>query len=960
MRNRKGVVNMEEKVIEREKRDKKENVIQKEKDGLKEGMIEREKDDRKEMIKERGGNNKKKLVKPKVIINKKVPYFLLVIGLLCVAKVVYSYGEMAIVAQGRISDYIGLQIEEQMDELDNEGEGECSETKETSAETAEDTFWNEGLLSASMCQECLEQNNPLCECDEGIKEHGVNGFPNGNDVEEEWNKEGCDDENCSAGHHCEDEDCGADQCCDSDDKENGKEDDKENDKEKCNLCEERYEQSDKEDCIECWECLGCIECIKCEECSECVKCEGREECPDCEKCGECVACLECLGCVQCEKCLNCDACLQCSDCRGDFIYTEDQLPKIQVRDPDGAHGYYLNSPEITVIHQLDRVDVHYRFTNGAGELTEGIIPEEEDFLLHNPFKDGENTLLVWVELPDQNWEDYRVFKLDSIAPGTPAITIDKPGTNGTIYSNDLVNITFQSFDSGSGVYGYFYKTGSHDDVFIMGETGTITINEEFVGQVDVIAVDYAGNRSEVSRSSPIIIDKNQPIIKMSSTGELGAWNHGAVSVGLQVEEWGVSSGLERVRVYLDGEMIVDRKLSERELEYSFRETLWIEKEASNGVGTNIRVEARDNVGHETVVHQEVLIDTNDPTISFPDAFNHMIIGSDRTIEIVLEDNNLLRYYQVQTTHSPFTGEEGGGDSLIKGEISSTSQNVSIPLEKEGRYTIEVLARDISGREVVKALHVSLDKTSPIIRYVEQLNGKHIPHFQWNYQPGDMIQDEHGFDYNMFLNGGRYQEGVYVDREGEYIFRVTAVDEAGNVNSAQANFVIDNTPPEIYFYNVEEGESYEEELMVGIAVTGHGERIKRVVVNGENSNIERNSQMVQLRFSRAGDYVIAVEADDLAGNVSIEEIAFSIVESSGGIMKDGIGKTGISKQVDRAIDKVGSILPNVLLNSSDGSVNGKGIAGIGLGLLVIGSGVAYVLYRYNANRSEKLSKLKKKE
>ena len=894
-----------------------------------EEVIEREKGDRKEMVKERGKVNKKKIVKPKVIGELKFAYILLVMGLLCVVKVVYFYGEMGIVAQGGISDYIGVQAEGQVDEHDHEDEGEYSEAGMTSAESVEGTLEEEGL---------------------------DNDNESSGDVENNCTDEDCDGENCSANQGCGGEDCDTAQCCGNDDNENDKEDDKgeddkENDEEKCNLCEERLEQFDREDCIVCSECMDCLECIKCQECSDCAKCEGREECPDCEKCEGCIACSVCLGCVQCERCLDCEHCIRCSDCKDDIIYTEEQLPRIQVKEPDGAYGYYLTPPEITVIHQLERVDVHYRFINGVGERKEGIISKGDDFLLDNPFKEGENSLLVWVELPDQIWENYRVFKLDSIAPSIPAINIDKAGANGTIYSNDMVNVTFQSSDSGSGVYGYFYKIGNHNDIFIGGETGAITINEEFVGQVEVTAIDYAGNKSEVSRSSSIIIDRNQPIIRISSTGELGAWNHGAVFVGLQVEEWGVSSGLESVRVYLDGEVIVDRKLSERELEYSFRESLSIEKEALNGVGANIRVEARDNVGHETVVHQEVLIDTNDPTISFPDAFNNMIIGNDRTIEIVLEDSNLLGYYQVQTTHLPFTGEEGG-DSLIKGEISSTSQNVSIPLEKEGRYTIEVLARDVSGREVVKALNVSLDKTSPIIRYVEQLNGKHIPHFQWNYQPEDMIQDEHGFDYNMFLNGGRYLEGVYVDREGEHTFRVTAVDEAGNINSAHANFVIDNTPPKIYFYNVEEGESYEEQLMVGIAVTGHGERIKKVTVNGENSNIERNSQMVQLRFGRASDYVILVEADDLAGNVSVDEVAFFIVESLEEISTSGGRKSEVSRQIDKAFEKVGGVLPSGLLNLSDDGSNGKGVVVIGVGLLVAGCGATYVLFRIKKKKKRR--------
>ena len=703
--------------------------------------------------------------------------------------------------------------------------------------------------------------------------------------------------------------------------------------ESCEICGKQHD----EECETIEECFCCKECTSCEKCLACV------HCPKCEGCGKC---LDCTG---CESCFDCDDCLICEKCNPGPAYEEWQLPEIEVTGPEGANDYYRTAPEIRINHQLEGFLVHYRFTNGQGERVEGIV-SEGNYTLKDEFKQGENVLEVWVELPDRTWNERRSFQLDSVAPKVPNLSFNQPLVNGNVYSRDEVNISFDSFDEGSGVHGYFYKIGNQEESFMGGERGGLVIGDEFVGTVQVSAIDLAGNRSEVAVSPLIVIDKNQPIINISSSGDLNGWNHNGVPVEVKVEEWGASSGLERVRVYLDNEVILERSFGSGEKRYLFRETLHIEKNSVNGLGVNLRVEARDHVGNEAMMSQSLLIDTKDPTLDFLDAFDHMIIGSDRTIEIALEDENLLSYYQVNIRHSTFDGEES--ESVLQGEISSISQSVSVNLEREGRFVIEALAQDISGREVTTSLNVILDKTSPIIQYVEQLNGKHIPFFQWNYQPEDMIHDVLDFQHEMLLNSNRYRRGALVENEGDYIFQVIAQDEAGNESRAHATFVIDNTPPEIYFYNINHGESYEEEVMAGIAVTKQGARIRRVEVNGERANIDSNSQMVQLRFSQAEDYTIVVEADDLAGNLSIEEIQFCIVENLD--EQGGNFRIRAENPVKEIIGKVGGLLPDGISNAIANAVRGGSVmvkAMIGVGVLLGASGAGFLIYKKVGKRAK---------
>ena len=691
-----------------------------------------------------------------------------------------------------------------------------------------------------------------------------------------------------------------------------------------------HEEENCEECKPAGECSCCKECISCGRCLDCA---------DCLECEECGMCLDCTG---CESCLDCEECTKCEECNPGPAYEEWQLPEIEVTEVEVVNGYYRTNPEIRIHHQLEEFLVHYRFTDGQGELVEGIVPKA-GYMVRVDFDQGVNTLEVWVELPDRSWRERRDFTLDSVNPTEPRLVFAQSLVNENVYSKGEVNVFFDSFDEGSGVYGYFYKIGNQEESFMVGEKGELVIRDEFAGTVQVSAIDLAGNRSEEAVSPLIIIDKNRPIISISSASNLRSWNHSGVPVEVKVEEWGVSSGLETVRVYLDNEVILERNFSLSEKRYLFRETLHIEKNSINGLGLNLTVEARDHVGNENMMNQSLLIDTKDPTLDFIDVFDHMIIGSDRTIEIQLQDENLLSHYQVNILHSTFEKEES--ESMLQGEIDGTSQRVSVNLEKEGRYVIEALGRDVSGREVTATLNVVLDKTSPIIQYVEQLNGKHIPFFQWNYPSEDMIYDQFDFQYEMLLNRNRYVRGTLVEVEGDYIFQVNAKDEAGNESRAYANFVIDNTPPEIYFYNVDDGESYEDAVMAGVAVTKQGGRIKRVEVNGEIASIESNSQMVQLRLSHIDDYIITVEADDLAGNVNTEEIRFSIIENL-----DELGGNLTARDenpVSGIIKKVGGLLPDGVASAIANAVEGGSVmmkVMVGVGVLLAASGAGFLIYK----------------
>ena len=130
------------------------------------------------------------------------------------------------------------------------------------------------------------------------------------------------------------------------------------------------------------------------------------------------------------------------------------------------------------------------------------------------------------------------------------------------------------------------------------------------------------------------------------------------------------------------------------------------------------------------------------------------------------------------------------------------------LKNDGIYHMKVLAKDISGHVSEEKFQVIIDKTNPVIRYVETLNGQQLKKFKWDYPVNQMIRDFTTYVYEMRVDGKLYHMGEVIDSEGRHRMTVKATDAAGNKAQMTADFVVDHTAPEIIFRNIEGGEAYE--------------------------------------------------------------------------------------------------------------------------------------------------------
>ncbi|MCL2865194.1 MAG: hypothetical protein FWE25_06590 [Lachnospiraceae bacterium] len=559
---------------------------------------------------------------------------------------------------------------------------------------------------------------------------------------------------------------------------------------------------------------------------------------------------------------------------------EDFKPEIQYPKPTGNNGYYLEKPEVCLSLVSPAKTAMYRFVSANGETKEGELSFDADVkITPEEFLDGENSLEVWllVEEDEEDRYEKKVFMVDTTPPDSPELSYGNHGGESTIFSNTAVHVLVSSQDNYAGISGYHYQRSDGEEGFVKGEEAVLTFEPNFSGTCSVIAEDVAGNRSSARNSVQIVSENMAPYISMHAPFGFDGWYHDEVSLQINIDDIDISAGLATVRVWISGQIAYEQNFNSSALLHHFLEHVIVKDYSLQGQAVEIVVEAIDFAGNVGTSSQGLKIDVADPQIQFLDDFSGMIIGQDKIVKIQLTDDNGLDNYHLELRHEPVGNGEKREIMEEKNLKGLLSHEVQVPVTEEGRYDLDITVRDISGRESKSILHFILDKSSPVIRFVEQLNGSYLPYFQWNYHHSEMIDDFSDYEYQKRLSGKPYHLGEYVDEEGIHVFQVDVVDAAGNQNTARAFFTIDHTAPEIQLYGVEQGGIYESGVTLGVAVEGEGERIRRLDINGESQKLERSAKIFQNVLEEAGEYLVFIRADDLAGNESQKEVRFLIQE-----------------------------------------------------------------------------------
>lgn len=579
-------------------------------------------------------------------------------------------------------------------------------------------------------------------------------------------------------------------------------------------------------------------------------------------------------------------------------------PQIIFGEEKPQSGWYQSAPEIQIRHLQKEAVTFYRAEDAFGNLTEGEVQiedgEEESkaVLPADLWKEGENYLEVWMETSSEG-EVFRIreiIAIDQSAPSEVTITYPSKADGEELFFQSEVCLELSSSDKISGVKAIRCFLENGEEKIVEGGQGNLILPVGYSGTVKMVAVDQAGWQSEETKTGKIVCEDEAPKISLYVPGGFAGWHQQAEQIAVKVGEpgakYGFSSGLSSISCYVDGEQVLRKSYETQGQDsrgnYIESDTLYVTPEAvsKNGQPVTLLVRAADRAGNSAAAAETLYIDLSSPVIQIEGIHDAMITGETACANVsVFEENALsdclfcVRYTDKEGEQAELCRIEGKDWTTAAGRWETQAH-----FEKDGVYHCTVLAQDKSGRRSEQSVTVTVDKTSPVIRYVDQIDGSYVSYFEWNYSENEMIRDLTEYTCWIYLDGRPYFSGTRIEQEGYHFLEVRAVDAAGNETSAGAGFTVDHTPPVIQCGDARDGGSYEEKVMLSVWVDQEGERLKKITVNQEEQTLSADSRIFQYEIREPGIYHVAVEADDLAGNISVREMQFEVREKTGTVGK----------------------------------------------------------------------------
>lgn len=450
--------------------------------------------------------------------------------------------------------------------------------------------------------------------------------------------------------------------------------------------------------------------------------------------------------------------------------------------------------------------------------------------------------------------------------------------------------------------------------------------QEGTNHLSVWMEDETGGRiEEYTLERDFRIDTIAPVIRIQTPRGLDAWYQKEVFISVIGEDGEKGSQAEYITCFSENQLFG----SSHQANAGFR----IAQMSAKGNAVPVTIRIRDRAGNHAEQTVGIYIDSQPPKASIEGVQNYMITSQPVEVNYLIEEENLIG----QASASARWEDPQGKVTVMKAEEWKDTGNgirACQTLTEDGIYQLSVEAKDQSGYGDNSSAQVIIDKENPVIGYVDQIDHQYLQSFCWNYPAEECIQDFTSYTYTITLDGKPYHMGDKVTREGSHALEIKAVDSAGNTGTAKAHFVIDHTPPQVIYKDVEEGETYEEEKEFQITLKNQEDFIDEIRVNGVLQKTSPRDKVYQYNVQDRKDYEISVKAYDKAGNQTTSRLKFQVVEK----------KSILEKIVKPVVQKISGSAESMKEKKSMDSGEEEGMAGeivVAFGfvvvLIILGSG-----------------------
>lgn len=414
--------------------------------------------------------------------------------------------------------------------------------------------------------------------------------------------------------------------------------------------------------------------------------------------------------------------------------------------------------------------------------------------------------------------------------------------------------------------------------------------------------DMAGNFSEAAVGNfGFILDNTAPVLSVDSQGTEGKWING--SANFQIFSSDAESGINRVEYSVDGQPAVRTDSQGDTLNFSVAAT----EEAKDSNGYTINISAFNNAGLAAKYSGKILIDKTAPVISLSGITPQQVYQGQAVLTVAIKE---AIYNHAQASVSAKRKLDGVELQYDTGTFtfSDVESSNSFTFSADGEYTVVVSAKDGAGNAAAsQGITFTVDSTAPVIKLGGILEGAY-----YSENPTLNLQVTESFynTANVKVKVTRQNRGETTEyelpqfdlyakesrgnysfsEEGSYMVEVSAVDAAGNTAESQTlSFVLDKTAPQVAVEGFEHHLITDKNVTAQFLVSDDNYRDLKVTAQIEKTDLEGNVTESQVgmdtgtggpveavkEFSEDGKYVLYLQAEDAAGNMSKLEKEFII-------------------------------------------------------------------------------------
>ena len=379
--------------------------------------------------------------------------------------------------------------------------------------------------------------------------------------------------------------------------------------------------------------------------------------------------------------------------------------------------------------------------------------------------------------------------------------------------------------------------------------------------------------------------------------------------------------------------ISDASFDDDKLAHRWTRTIVIDADKFNSNNVIVQVEAVDNAGNIRITRTnlgDIKIDATKPRINVSYNNNNVELNeffrADRVATISVTERNFIPEEAVLTLTSS-TGKKPAVSNWVMtpghGNGDDTVWTATVTFNSDADYTFDIAYTDPAGNEANPAdfgnsaapKKFTVDKTVPTVNVRYDNNEAANSMYYKNTRTATITIVEHNFSadrVNISLkatdagaamdapavskwtsNGDTHTATINYNKDGKYVFRISAKDKAGNdaANFAEQTFYIDTTAPELSITGVKDNSANSGDLAPQIlysdknyspdlvTITFSGANRGTIKPDGTNTPVTNGNKFEFKNFGKTKDnddiYTLDVKIVDLAGNESTQKVTFSV-------------------------------------------------------------------------------------